>query len=90
VLHLENVDGELEDREAVEVAVGDDVRDVAMDEDFARGEAEHLVGGHAAVGAADPEILGGLLTGEAFEVLRVGEADPFGPGAVLSEQVIEP
>ena len=68
VLHVQHVDRVLEHREAVEVGVPDDVGDVAMDEDLARREADDLVRGHAAVRAADPEVLGRLPLGEAGEV----------------------
>ena len=60
VLDAQDVDRVLQDREAVEVGVDDDVRDVAVDEDLARRETDDLVGGNAAVGAADPEVLGCL------------------------------
>ena len=39
----------------------DDVGDVAVDEDFAGQQANDFVGGYAAVGAADPQVLGVLL-----------------------------
>ena len=65
VLHAQDVDGVLEHREAVEVGVHDDVGDVAVDEHLAGREADDLVGRHAAVRAADPEVLGRLLVGEA-------------------------
>ena len=54
VPHAQDVHCELDRRKAVEVAVGNDVGDVAMDEHFARQEADDLVGRNPAVGAADP------------------------------------
>ena len=57
VLDLQHVDGELDHREAVEVGVHDDVGDVAVHEQLARQQADDLVRGHAAVGAADPQVL---------------------------------
>ena len=48
----------------------DDVGDVAMHEQLARQETDDLVRRHAAVGAADPEILRRLLLGEAREEIR--------------------
>src|SRR5690606_40360432 len=50
---LEHVDGELEYRQAVQVGMHDEVRDIAMDEQLARGEVDDLVGGHAAVGRSE-------------------------------------
>ena len=57
VLDLEQVDRELDHRQAVEVGVHDHVGDVAVHEHLARRQAEDLVGGHARVGAADPQVL---------------------------------
>jgi hypothetical protein len=56
VLDLEHIDGELDHREAVEVGVHHDVGDIAMDEDLARQQADDLVGRHARIGAADPQV----------------------------------
>lgn len=56
VFYLEHIDGVLEDGEEIEIGFLDDVGDVAVDEDFAGGEAGDLVGGDARVGAADPEV----------------------------------
>ena len=61
VLDLEHVDGELHHRQAIEVGMHDDVGDVAVDEHLARRQADDLVGRHAAVGAADPEVFRRLL-----------------------------
>jgi hypothetical protein len=47
--------------------VDDEVGDVAMDEQFARPQADDLVGGHPTVCTADPEVLGRLLSGQRFE-----------------------
>jgi len=83
VADLEDIDGVLDDGEDVEVGFCDDVCDVAVDEDFAGGEAGDLVGGDAGVGASDPEELRTLLMGEGFEEAGVGCADCRGPGAVV-------
>ena len=71
VADLQHVDRELDHREAVEVGVHDHVRDVAVDEELARQQADDLVGRHAAVGAADPQVLGRLLARKLGEELRV-------------------
>ena len=52
-------------------------------------EADDLVGGHAAVGAADPEVLGRLRFGEALEEARVVRDHRGGPGAVVLEELGE-
>lgn len=89
VADFKHIDGVLEDGEDVEVGLGDDVGDVAMDENFPRGEAGDLVGGHAAVGATDPEVFRVLLAGEPAEEPGVRVADGFCPKAVLSQEVFE-
>src|SRR5690606_41633497 len=55
-LDAQHLDRELHHRQTVQVAMHDQVRDVAMDEDLARQEAQDLVGGHTAVGATDPQV----------------------------------
>ena len=89
VLHAEDVDRVLEHREAVEVGVHDDVRDVAVHEHLARREADDLVRRHAAVGAADPEVLGRLLLGELGEEVAVAGDHLRRPGAVVLEELRE-
>src|SRR6185369_8808464 len=89
VMHLEDVDRELDDREAVEVGVNDDVGDVAMNEELTRREVDELVGGNAAVGAADPEVLRRLLLQEAGEEPRPCRLHVRRPATVAVEQLGE-
>ena len=89
VPHLQHIDGELHHREAVEVGVDDDVGDVAVDEHFAGQQADDFVGRHAAVRAADPQILGVLLLGERGEEARLPRFDFRGPCAVVGEEMIQ-
>ena len=89
VLDLQHVDRELQHREAVEVGVHDDVGDVAVDEQLARRETDDLVGRHAAVGAADPEVSRRLLLARVGEEIRIAVAQARGPRAVAFEQVFE-
>ncbi len=89
VTHLEHVDRELHDRETIEIGVHDDVRHVAMDEEFARREVDDLVRRHPAIGAADPEILRRLLAGKFKEEIGLLRSNALGPGAVVFEEVPE-
>jgi hypothetical protein len=57
VFDLEDIDGELDHRQAVEIGVHDDVGDVAVDEQLARQQTDDLVGRHARIRAADPQVL---------------------------------
>ena len=89
VLDLEHIDRELHRREAVEVAVHHHVGHVAVDEHLARVQTQDLVGRHARIGAADPQIARRLLLGQAFEEARIVLADPVGPVQVVAQQVFE-
>ena len=84
VAHLQHVDGELDRREAIQIRVHHHVGDVAMDEHLAGRQADDLVRRHAAIGAADPEVLRRLLLREAREELRVFARHVGSPGAVRS------
>src|SRR5690606_26493356 len=89
VFDLENADGEMEDREAVEVRVDDEVGDVAVDEHFAREQAGDFGGRDPAVGTSDPEVLRRLLLRQAMEEIRVAPDDVGGPAAVGFEKMAE-
>ena len=89
VLHPEHGHRVLDDGEAVEIGVDDEVRHVAVDEELAGQEIDDLVGRHAAVRAADPQIFRRLLLGELPEELRVAGADRPCPFAVLREEMLE-
>jgi hypothetical protein len=89
VFHLENFDGVLHNGKAVEVGMDDHIGDVAVDEELARQKANNLVGWHAAVGTANPKVLGALLAGEGLEELRLGAANALRPGSVLLEKLLD-
>ena len=63
----------------------DEVRDIAMNENFSGIEPEYLVGGYAAVRAADPQVSGRLLTCETREEFRILRLALSCPGAVVGE-----
>src|SRR5690606_41801816 len=62
------------------------VGEVAVDEHLARCQPDDLVGRHARVGAADPQVPGRLQFGQALEELRILATDAVGPGAVVAEE----
>jgi hypothetical protein len=82
-----SVDGELDHRQAVEIGVHDDVGDVAVDEQLARQQADDLVGRHARIRAADPQVLRRLQARQLEEVLGIDLLHATRPGAVEVEQV---
>ena len=86
VLDFQHFHGVLQDRQAVEIAVQDQVGDIAVHEDFAGIEADDLVGGHARIGAADPQIVRVLLGGQAAEIARLVLGLALDPAVVVLEQ----
>ena len=89
VLNFQDVHRVLQDRETIQVGVDDDVGDVAMHEELARQQADNLVGGDAAIGAADPEVTGILLLGQGLEESGVLATNALRPFAVFPEQVFD-
>ena len=89
VLHLQHVDRELDYRQAVEIGVGNDIGDIAVDEQLARQKADDVVGRHAAVRAADPKEFWRLLACQLAEKFRILAANALGPGTVAVEEVLE-
>ena len=65
----------------------DHVGDVAVHEELAGHQADDLVGRHAAVGTADPQVGGRLLRGERLEEVGVALDDPPRPQLVVFEKV---
>lgn len=86
---LEDINCVLQDSEQIEIGFGDDIGDIAVDENFAGCEAGNLVGGHSAVGATDPEVLGSLLIGEFGKERGVFGFNRGGPIAVFFQEVGE-
>ncbi len=61
VLYLEDFNGVLQYRQAVQVGVHYQIGDIAVYKQFARQQVHNLIGGYTAVRAADPKVLRGLL-----------------------------
>ena len=89
MLDLEHIDRELQHREIVGVLGRGEIGDIAVDEQFARLQVDDLVGGHPAVGAADPEILRRLLALQPLEEAGSAANHALRPGAVIGFQVIQ-
>ena len=80
----------LAERTAERVQAGDEpaVRDLLSGQ-LAGVEADDLVGRHAAVGAADPEVIRGLLSHQFVEKVRIAAGNGLGPAAIVLEQGLE-
>ncbi len=89
MFHFQKRDRVRDDGLRVQVRRGQDVGDVAVDEDVARLEAEDGGFGDAGVGAADPEDLGGLALGEGGEEVGFGLGEGLGPFFVLLQGEFE-
>src|SRR5205807_4048861 len=87
VAHAEGLDRVLNDGEAIRIAEQNEIGDVAMHEKLARREADDLVGRHAAVRTADPQVVGILNVAKAVEEMRIAGDSRRGPGAIALEKM---
>lgn len=86
---LEVGDGVLDHGRGVDVGGGDDVGDVAVDEDITGLHAEDGGLGAARVGATDPEDLGRLAAGQLGEELGVLMSLVASPSIVGAQGIVE-
>ena len=84
--NFEDVNGVLDGREAIEVGQGDDVCDVAVNEDLAWLQANDFVGWHPAIRASNPQKFWNLLLGECFEELGLFFAHSQRPAPIVFKQ----
>ena len=68
VFHFENFNRILQYRKYVVVTMGNDVRDIAMNEDFTRVSARNLISRYAAVGTTNPQIFRVLAASENMKI----------------------
>src|SRR5258708_39455437 len=87
VLDPQHFDCVLKDGEAVQVGMHDDVGHVAVNEQLSWHQSDDLVGRHAAVRTADPQVARGLLTGKAVGEPRLPALDPLVPTAIVREEI---
>ena len=83
VLYLEDADGKFQYGEAIEVGVGENVGDVSMDKELARLEVDDLIGWHAAIGTADPEVGRVLFRSQFFKKTGVASGPVLGPLSIF-------
>src|SRR5436190_9106209 len=89
VLDPQDVDGKLDRRQAIEVRVYDNVRDIALPEHVAWQQTDDLVRGDPAVRTADPQIARRLLLRQTRKERRILPAHLLGPGAVVGKKIFE-
>ncbi|STV14398.1 Uncharacterised protein [Klebsiella pneumoniae subsp. pneumoniae] len=85
-LHLKVVEGILQDAHDVVVGGVEHVGDIAVDKELAGLTAGEHLGGHAAVGAADPQRVGPLPVDPFFEIIRIMLTLLQRPAAVAGQQ----
>lgn len=86
---LQHIHGVLNHRETVPVVECHYIRNVAMDEKFPRQQSDDLIGRHAAVRTADPQVFGRLLAGKPLEKSRIFRGHFCDPAAVVFEEVAQ-
>src|SRR5258708_2925993 len=69
--------------------MNDDICDIAVDEHFARQQADDLIRGHPAIRTADPEVARRLLMREPLEKDRIVADHGVGPRPVLLEEIVQ-
>src|SRR5262249_33291961 len=89
VLHFEYVDGKLEHRQIVGILGRSEIGHIAVYEQLAGVEPDDRICRHAAIGAADPEIIGRLLAFESSEEFRIIRGHTRCPGAIPFLQVVK-
>jgi hypothetical protein len=89
VTNLQNIDGILKNGQAIGVAGGNDVGNIAMDEKLSGKQPDDFIGRHAAVGASDPQILRLLQMGESLEEPGVPCRQLSDPPPVIIEELFQ-
>src|SRR5450432_2550413 len=89
VAYAQDLDGELNGREAIQVSVNHQIGDVAMNEHLTGLGVDDLVGWHTAIRAADPEILRRLLRRQASKEVGVLLDHLGSPGTVVLKQMAQ-
>lgn len=71
VFYFQNFDGVLQNTQHIQVGMDAKIGDVAMNKNFAGSGLGDFIGRHAAVGATNPEEIGGLDIDQSFKILGV-------------------
>lgn len=87
MLDPQDLDGELQRGEEVQIGMGAQVGDVPVNEDFPGIDVHDLGRRHPRVGTPHPEITGCLLLGQSLEELWILPPARFGPVPVAAEKI---
>ncbi|WP_306437473.1 hypothetical protein [Cupriavidus taiwanensis] len=69
--------------------MGNNIRDVPMNEELARLQADKLIRRHPAISAPNPKALGGLLPRQGLKEARLHRIDAARPTPVLFQQSVQ-
>jgi hypothetical protein len=83
MLHLQDIDGKLHNRETIEIGMDDDVGDVPVNKKLAGGKSHEFLRRYPAVGATDPEVFRLLLNGKILEKLGIPRTEILSPSLVV-------
>ena len=89
VLHLQNVNGVLYNREAVQIGMHHDIGDVALYKHLARHEPHDFVCRYATVGTPDPQEPRILLLRKLLKEVRLLRANSLRPVDIVLEQCLK-
>jgi hypothetical protein len=87
VLHLQYVHCVLDDRKTIRIVKNDNIRNITMNEQFARQQSDNFVRGNPAVCTTDPEIFWRLLAGKTVEEFRICRCHFGNPPAIVIEKM---
>jgi hypothetical protein len=86
VANVQHVYRVLQDGQAVQIRVHDEIRDVPVHEQLARRQPDDFIRGNPAVGAADPQVAGCLLGCQSLEEIRIRIKRSRGPRTIVLEK----
>ena len=89
VTYLQNVDCILHDGQAVGVAGGYDIGNIAMDKKFSGKQPDNFIGRHAAVGTSNPQILRLLEMGKSLKKPGVPRRQLRNPPPIIIEELFQ-
>lgn len=89
MLHLEYLDGELDDGKTVHIRVDDAIRNVSMDKYLAGHQTSDLIGRDTRVRTANPQELGSLLLCKLLEEARLLLFNLFGPLPIANQEGLD-
>src|SRR5262245_23407544 len=89
VSHTQHIDSILNHRETIRVVQRDNIRHIAVNEEFAWQESNDFVRRHATIGTTDPQELRRLLPRQLLKKTRISRRHLCNPAAIVFEKMIQ-